>query len=230
MSESAKKSEQTRRRILEAALALFQQRGFTETTMRDIAKEAGVALGAAYYYFDSKDAIVMAFYEQAQQEWVPAAEKALSGSKDLKQRLNGVIDAKFKCFAPHRRLLATLSGHVDPQHPLSPFGEPTRHIRDRDIGFMTRALEGAKVKLTPDLKPFMPRVLWLYQLGLILFWIYDRSPQQRKTNQLFEKSLAIVVALIKLSSFALLRPIRKLATDLLGLLYEESPVASGTKV
>src|SRR5260370_18741584 len=152
MTESVKKSEQTRQRILDAALGLFQKRSFSEATMRDIAKEADVALGAAYYYFDSKDAIVMSFYERAQQEWIPAAEKALSNSKDFKERLAAVIDAKFRCFAPHRRLLATLSSHIDPQHTLSPFSQETRHIRDRDVAFMARALEGARVKVAGDLR------------------------------------------------------------------------------
>jgi len=39
--------------------------------MRDVANQAGVALGAAYYYFDSKDAIVMGFYERAQEHLAP---------------------------------------------------------------------------------------------------------------------------------------------------------------
>ena len=69
---STKKSEETRARILEAALAVFRERGFSNATMREIAAQAQVASGAAYYYFDSKDAIVMAFYERSQDEMVPA--------------------------------------------------------------------------------------------------------------------------------------------------------------
>jgi len=227
MSETARRSEQTRQKILDAALRLFQKRGFAESTMRDIAKEAGVALGAAYYYFDSKDALVMAFYERAQQEWVPPAEKALSGSADLRKRLGGVIEAKLECFAPHRRLLGALSTHIDPLHPLSPFSAETKHIRDTDIGYMKSALKGAKVKIHSDLVPYMPRLLWLYQLGLILFWIFDRSPQQRKTKLLYEKSLSIVIALIKFSGSPLLRPIRKVAVELLEIVYQdERPTAA----
>ena len=56
------KSEATRIRIYEAALRVFRERGFHAATMREIASEAGVALGATYYYFDSKNSIVMAFY------------------------------------------------------------------------------------------------------------------------------------------------------------------------
>ncbi len=219
MNGTVKRSDQTRQKILDAALMLFQKRGFSEATMREIAREAGVALGAAYYYFDSKDALVMAFYERAQQEWIPPAERALSGSRDLRARLSAVIEAKFKCFAPHRRLLAALSTHIDPVHPLSPFSGETRHIREKDVGFMSSAVEGAKVKIPSDLAPYLPRLLWLYQLGLILFWIFDNSPHQRKTKLLYEKSLSIVVGLIKFSGLPLLRPIRKLAIELLDIVY-----------
>ncbi|MGA9814969.1 MAG: hypothetical protein WBQ64_19465 [Terriglobales bacterium] len=65
----------------------------------------------------------------------------------------------------------------------------------------------------------LPRLLWLYQMGLLLFWVYDRSPQQKRTMQLFEKSLSIVVNLIRLSTFPLLRPARRLAIELLDIIY-----------
>jgi transposase-like protein len=45
------KGEQTRRAIAEAALRLFREQGYEATTMRAIAKEAGVATGNAYYYW-----------------------------------------------------------------------------------------------------------------------------------------------------------------------------------
>lgn len=51
--------------------------------MRDIAVEAGVALGGACYHFASKEALVMAFYEKAQREMEPELRAALDGSGDL---------------------------------------------------------------------------------------------------------------------------------------------------
>jgi AcrR family transcriptional regulator len=221
LKTNPKKSDQTRTRILEAALTLFRRHGFEQATMRDIAKEAGVALGAAYYYFDSKDAIVMAFYERAQMELAPRIEEGLSNAGSTRERVGAVIAAKFEYFRPNRSLLAALSTHIDPKHPLSPFGETTRAIRERDISFMTRALESPKTRVPDDIKPYLPRLLWLYQMGMILFWVYDHSPKQRGTEQLFEKSLAIVVGLIKLSGLPLMRPIRRLVTDLLEIIYHE---------
>jgi AcrR family transcriptional regulator len=215
---TGKKSDETRARMLEAALGLFRERGFENTTMRDIAKEAGAALGAVYYYFDSKDALVMAFYERAQMELTPLVEDALSKTKDLEDRLRALLRVKLDYFAPNRTLMGALSAHIDPQHPLSPFSREGRVIRDHDIELFARALAGSKIRVPDDLKTHLPRLLWLYQMGLLLFWVYDRSPAQKRTMQLFEKSLSIVVNLIKISTFTLLRPVRRLATDLLEII------------
>jgi AcrR family transcriptional regulator len=218
-----KKSEETRTRILEAALVLFRKRGFEKTTMRDIARESGVALGAAYYYFDSKDALVMGFYERAQRDLDPLLEEALAKTQGLEERLRAAIEVKFRYFAPNRKLMGALSAHIDPQHPLSPFSEETRTIREHDMGFLAAAVEGAKVRIPDDLKVHLPRVLWLYQMGLLLFWVYDSSFEQSRTKQLAQKSLSIVVNLIKFSSLPLMRPVRKLATDLLEVVYGDEP-------
>lgn len=66
-----------------------------------------------------------------------------------------------------------------------------------------------------DLAPYLPKLLWLYQMGLILFWISDRSPEQVRTRQLRDKSLALLVTALKLAGFPLLRPLRKRIVDLL---------------
>jgi AcrR family transcriptional regulator len=54
-----------RQTILDAAAALFAQRGFSGTSMADIVAASGVATGTVYRYFDNKDAVVMAVSESA---------------------------------------------------------------------------------------------------------------------------------------------------------------------
>ena len=53
-TKATPKVEETGGKILEAALELFRQEGFEAAKMRDIAGRAGVATGAAYYYYPSK--------------------------------------------------------------------------------------------------------------------------------------------------------------------------------
>jgi len=215
------KSEATRARILEAALGVFRERGFQTATMREIASEARMALGAAYYYFDSKDAIVTAFYEQAQQQMEPEIERILDTRRTLESRLRGIIGYKFEYFAPNRALMSSLSAHIDPTQPLSPFSAATAAIRDRDIAFFARAVSDSSVKLPPSILPYLPRLLWLYQMGLMLYWVYDRSPRQARTQLIFEKTLGIVLTLVKLGSIPLLRPLTRPAGELLKAIYEE---------
>jgi AcrR family transcriptional regulator len=215
------KTEETRILILDTALGLFKKNGFEKTTMREIASAAGVALGAAYYYYDSKDAMVMAFYERAQREMEPEIRARLTTSTSLEKLLQALIGVKFEYFLPNRHLLGALSAHTDPEHSLSPFSAQTREIREQELRFFAEALERSRQRVTSDLKPFMPRLLWMYQMGLILFWVYDRSKGQRRTKLLFEKSLSIVVALVRLASFPLLKPVRKMAVDLLQTVYGE---------
>jgi AcrR family transcriptional regulator len=216
------KSPETRARILDAAMELFRRQGFEETTMREIAAEAGVATGGAYYYFDSKDAIVLAFYDQSQQELEPVIEQALAGGKHLKERLAALLEAKLKYFEPNRRLLGALAAHADPEHPLSPFSAATREIRERDVASFARALAASRIRVARDLEPHLPRILWMYQMGLILFWIYDRSPAQQRTRTLIRKSAAIVERLVKLAAFPLMRPVRRMVVDLMHTVTEES--------
>jgi len=214
------KSDATRGRILEAALQLFRDRGFGATTMREIAESAGVATGAAYYYFDSKDAIVLAFYDQAQQDMTARLEELLAGSRNLAERLRGILQVKLDYFEPSRRFLGALSVHTDPNHPLSPFSAQTREIRENDMRFFERAVDSSHVRVPDDLRTYLPRLLWMYQMGMIFFWIYDRSAGQKKTQALIDKSLEVVVRLIKLASLPLTRPLRRMVIDLVDTVTE----------
>ena len=217
--EKLKKSEETRSRILEAALSVFRERGFEKATMREIATEAGVAVGAAYYYFDSKDALVMAFYERSQGEMHPAIEAALDNAKTLEARLDCIISTKFRYFHPNRQLLGALSSHIDPEHPLSPFSDQTAAIRDQDVASFERAVKDSAVKLPSSVAPYLGRLLWMYQMGLILFWVYDRSPNQERTALLYQKTLKMLLVTLKIASFPLLRPLHSLAGELLAVIY-----------
>jgi AcrR family transcriptional regulator len=216
------KSEATCARILESALATFRERGFEKSTMREIAAAAGVAVGATYYYFDSKEAIVMAFYQRAQQEMAPSLDAILSEAKTLEARLRGLITHKFKYFYANRALLGALSAHADPAHALSPFSQETAAIREQDTAFFERAVKDSKVKLPSNISPYLPRLLWLYQMGLLLFWVYDHSPKQARTQILFDKTLKMMLITLRLAGLPFLRPIHRLTGELLEIIYAKN--------
>jgi AcrR family transcriptional regulator len=210
------KSDETRQKILSTALDLFRRDGFDQTTMRGIAAAAGVATGLAYYYYASKEALVMAFYERAQVELQPLLEEAQAAHRKLEPRLRAFIQTKLEYFTPNRKFLGALMGTAaNPNHPLSPFSEQNRVIREADFAAFDRALAETKTTVATDLAPHIGKMLWMYQMGVILFWLYDESPGQTRTQRLLDRSVSTVCLLIRLASFPLLKPARKLAIELI---------------
>jgi AcrR family transcriptional regulator len=223
MMKPTSKSEATCARILDMALELFRRQGFEPTTMRTIAAQAGVSLGSAYYYFESKEDLVMAYYERAMESMTPRMEAVLAGTAGIKtsfeERVAAVMAVKFDYFRPNRVFLGALLRHAaDPENRLSPFSKATRHIRERDQAYFARAIaESREVRVPEELVAHLPRLLWLYQMGLILYWIYDRSPGQRQTRVLREKSLTLIAGLLRFARFALLKPLRSKIVELIVL-------------
>jgi AcrR family transcriptional regulator len=216
-AKASNKAEITGRKILDAALNLFRTKGFEEATMRDIAAVAGVALGAAYYYYPSKDAIVLAFYRRACIEMQPRIEEAVAKSAgNLEDRLKALIQVKFEYFAPHRGVLrALLKNGADPAHPLSPFSHGNKSIREVDIAWFQKILSDCGIRVPQDLEPHLPDVLWIFQMGVIYFWITDDSHRQHRTDRLLVLGAKIVTSLLKIASLPLTRPLRKVAIELI---------------
>jgi AcrR family transcriptional regulator len=217
------KAEETGLKILEAALELFRKEGFDSATMRDIAQKAGVATGAAYYYYPSKEAIVMDFYKRSCAEMQPRIAVALENTRGLEARLRELIRVKLVQFAPNRNVLrALLRNGADPRHPLSPFGAQTKEIRDIDIAWFRRILVDCGIRISRDLEPRLPGVLWFFQMGVIFFWLIDESPHQERTSRLLELASKTVTTLIRLSTLPLMRPVRKPALQLIEIVTEST--------
>lgn len=213
-----KKSAETRAKILEAALELFREKGFAETSMREVANRAKVATGLAYYYFASKDVIVHAFYQQAKEDLGPLLDGAQKGKK-LEARLAAIINVKFSYFAPNRKFLGALMGHAaDPANPLSPFAPESKEVREQDLAQFSRAIAETGTEVPADMAAHLPKILWMYQMGLILFWIYDHSEGQTRTAKLLEASVRMVGVLIRLGSLPLMKPARKTVLELVEIL------------
>src|SRR3989454_9445229 len=60
----AKNKEQTKRAILRAALVLFAEKGFYRTTTKAISRNAGIAEGTLFNYFETKEDLALYFFEQ----------------------------------------------------------------------------------------------------------------------------------------------------------------------
>jgi AcrR family transcriptional regulator len=82
-----------RSRILDAAQSLFLRYGVKRTALDDVVREAGIAKGTLYLYFDSKDALFAAIAERLCAEVLRNAEEAIASSSSITPRIVGCLDA-----------------------------------------------------------------------------------------------------------------------------------------
>jgi AcrR family transcriptional regulator len=187
------KSEATRRRLLDRALALFQKRGVEATTMRDIAKAAGLSLGAAYYYFPSKDALVFAYYEDNQRDMEDLGARATG---TLRERLGVIFHGKLEAIRPQRKMLAAIVARLaDPGDPLSAFSQQSRSVRQRSVAVIERAIAG---DVPAEVAPLAANALWLLMMSLMLVYVNDDSPGEKRTHGLVDDALDMIVAMLPL--------------------------------
>src|SRR5579864_8105778 len=95
----SRKGEQTRARLLDAAKEIFQENGFLEARISDIAERAGLSHGAFYHYFDSKEQVFR--------------EVAETLDDQLAEPMESVIFAPGSSAAPRERLSTALLRHLE---------------------------------------------------------------------------------------------------------------------
>ncbi|MFP4661669.1 MAG: TetR/AcrR family transcriptional regulator [Halanaerobiales bacterium] len=87
-----RKMEKTQKRIIEAAISLFDEFGIDETTMEQISETADVARGTLYNYFSSKEAIISEYIEQSMKENKPIRFKDLQQLPDTRARIEYIFE------------------------------------------------------------------------------------------------------------------------------------------
>ncbi|WP_433163656.1 TetR family transcriptional regulator [Kribbella sp. CA-247076] len=222
MTESAtSKGEQTRELILSTALRLFREQGYGKTTMRAIATEAGVSVGNAYYYYSSKEHLMQAYYDHLLEQHRDAVESVLTTEKAFVPRLAGVLRAWLDVSAPYHEFAGTFfKTAAEPTSPLSPFSDESRPAREASVEIFRRVVDGSDLKLPADLKAELPELLWLMQMGIVLFWVHDKSADVRRTRALVDRSVPLVDRLLRLTRIP---GVRGVTNDIVGLIRSIKP-------
>jgi AcrR family transcriptional regulator len=205
-----KRGETSRAAIFGAALELFQERGYDATTMRAIAQRAGVSLGSSYHYFASKEHLVLEFYRHTHQLHLAAVAPLLARERDLAARLRGVMRAVVVTCEPFHAVAGSIFSTVaNPSSPLNPFGPTSKPLRDEVIQLYAQVVSGSNARVPSDVGEQLPLLLWLYQMGILYFWIFDRSTGRLRTLEVIDETADLIVRLISLANLAILRGSRR---------------------
>jgi AcrR family transcriptional regulator len=194
------RSEQTRALIVETALRLFRQNGYEATTMRAIAKEAGVSVGNAYYYFDSKEELIQAYYDELQENHLAACRVVLDREQDFAARLLGVLKARIDTMVPYHAFAGKFFKFAaEPTSPLNPFSSESGPARAAAVAIYREVVNGSALKIEQEFREELPELLWLYSMGIVLYWVHDDSPGCRKTYLLVERTVPLVGRMVSMS-------------------------------
>lgn len=170
-----RKETSREQQLLEAARKLFSQKGFASTTVSDIVREAGVAQGTFYLYFDSKSALIQRMlktFEQLVQDEVTASR---DDSRSPTERIRDQVKAVFHASVKHADLLRTL--FLDPSigaAELIRTAQPGREQRVQATAQVLRAgvASGDLHELDPDLAA---RLVFAIVRAAVVEWILDGS-------------------------------------------------------
>ena len=102
-SEHSASTEARRKAILDAALACFASKGFTETTMEDIRKLSGASTGSIYHHFANKEMLARALYLEGRDSLNTALSTSIT-TNDLRTGIKALIYAYLDWFEQHADL------------------------------------------------------------------------------------------------------------------------------
>lgn len=199
MKISNQQKNKNRKKIIFVAVDVMIDKGFKSATMRAIAKESKIGDATIYNYFPTKESILFAYYEEKLNECVSRLRKIEKFNEfTLHEQLQTFFETQLELFLPDREFIAlsfkriffTLNQNVDQLHSIQDLYEK---IVD-DI--FTAAIE---VKEIPAqmFQQILYHLLWDYYVGLIMFWLNDRSEQFSDTSMMIDKTLDLFCSVLK---------------------------------
>jgi AcrR family transcriptional regulator len=171
-----------RDRLYETAIRMIRERGYEATTLREIAREAGVSVGLLYRYFPGKQAVLIALYDELSQDFARQTANMRHGR--WRDRFLFALRASVRVLQPHRTTLRALIPILvgDPDDGVFAASTVFSRVRVQQVfeDAITRSADAPR----PPLAEALGRLLYLVHLVVLLWWLLDKTPRQRATQAL----------------------------------------------
>lgn len=142
MPRPAAESATRREELLSIAARLFAEKGFKNTTVRDIADAAGILSGSLYHHFDSKESMVDEILRSFQDELFGRYDAILAGDDDARTKLEQAVRVSFETIDKHGHEVAIFQNEADHLGTFERFGYlAERNDQSREV-WMTLLREG----------------------------------------------------------------------------------------
>jgi TetR/AcrR family transcriptional regulator, cholesterol catabolism regulator len=144
MPKDTHASATRRDELLEIAAELFAEKGFKNTTVRDIADAAGILSGSLYHHFDSKESMVDEILQTFQTELFAAYDEVIASDADARTKIERAVRLSFEAIDEHRYEVAIFQNDADFLGGFERFGYlAERNAQSRQV-WMTLLNEGVQ--------------------------------------------------------------------------------------
>ncbi len=199
MKISARKKAENRQAILAAAVDLIIENGVRSTSMRAVARQAGVGDATIYNYFPTKEALIQGYYIEAFSQAVDSLHSVEDFEQcNLNERLQILFEAILECFLADREFvnLTFASVFFDP----IPAGKSVRAMRNQFMGVVKEQFQAAEE--SGELTEMMFRELvchfvWDFFVAVVLYWLRDDSEQFSNTTVFIDRSMDLGYSVIR---------------------------------
>ncbi len=199
MKISEEQKRENRKKIIRAAVDAITKKGLKGATMKMIARKAGLGDATIYNYFPTKEAILYAYYEEQLDETVERLRSIPDFNEfSLQEQLQAFFETQLALFLPDREFVDTSFRGIT--FSLTHDYQNLKSIRNRFFRIISDMFEAAiEVGEIPDLVflELTYHFFWDYYVGLIFYWLRDRSSRFQDTTVLLDKSLDLAITFIK---------------------------------
>ena len=196
VTKSAK--EKTKIKILKSAVELIIEKGFDKTTLREIAKHAGVSNPTIYNYFASKEKLLFAYIEQKHKESIEILESIEDfHTYTLREQLQTLIDTELELYLEDREFVQQIAELVFNSSSLK-LGKlySTNELFVQTVrGMLDIAIEAGEIEQPPFLD-YLPTLFWDYYIMVVSYWLKDESEMFENTTAFTDHSLAVIESLL----------------------------------
>ena len=209
-----------RDRLYATAIQLITRQGYEATTLREIAAEAGVSVGLLYRYFPSKQAIVLALYDDLSQDYTRRAARMASGR--WRDRFVFALNASLDVLEPHRLAIRALTPVLvgDPAEGIFSASTAFSRLRVQHV-FDDAVVQSTDAPSRPTAQA-LGRLLYLVHLAVLLWWLLDKSLNQRATKAL----VSLMRQLLPSAALALRVPLVRRSVIAVDALIDEALIGS----
>src|SRR5947209_8063247 len=144
------KEKQRREReelIIRAAEEVFQEKGYYETSMDEVAARVGIAKGTIYSHFPGKEELVIAIFRRDMQKFLEGIEGVIATEQTPKAKLEALLHFIYTGLYSHQmRLLSSMYNAVDLKRLIAEKGGCVRELWECLVALVTQLLEEGKAQ------------------------------------------------------------------------------------